>query len=167
MKNPLLDRNLGFLLGDVSRLMRREFDRRIKDLGLNRSQWFILAQLYRQDGVTQTELADQIEMDKAPVGRALDRLEESDWITRKPDSQDRRVNRIFVTEKINSYVKDMRGEANRLYKDACRGLSKEDVERFIDVLVVVKTNLDTERRQTKRDTVRADTRKDLQSVGSK
>ena len=168
MNNPLLDRNLGFLLSDVSRLMRLEFDRRIKELGLNRSQWFILAQLYREDGVTQTELADNIEMEKAPVGRALDRLEENGWVIRQPDAYDRRVNRIYITEKINAYVKELRGEANRLYRDASKGLSKEDVDLLIDFLVVLKSNLGVEKRETKLNAGKTSAaRKEPQAVGIK
>ena len=53
-----LSRNFGFLMHDVARLMRTAFDRRVKALGLTRSQWWVLNHLCRNDGVTQAELAD-------------------------------------------------------------------------------------------------------------
>ena len=56
-----LSRNFGFILNDVARLMRTAFDRRVKALGLTRSQWWVLNHLFRNDGVTQSELADILE----------------------------------------------------------------------------------------------------------
>ena len=44
MQTSDLDRNIGFIISDLARLMKIGFDRRIKGLGLTRSQWFLLAQ---------------------------------------------------------------------------------------------------------------------------
>ena len=52
MEREDLDRNFGFLLHDVARLMRTLFDRRGRDLGLTRSQWWVLTMLYAKEGVT-------------------------------------------------------------------------------------------------------------------
>ena len=65
MKREDLEWNLGYLLDDAARLMRRAFDARIRHLGLTRAQWFVLAQLYREDGYTQTNLAKLADMDRA------------------------------------------------------------------------------------------------------
>ena len=54
---PNLDRSLGFLFADISRLTRKEFDRRVRDLGLTRAQWLFLYYLARQPGCTQREMA--------------------------------------------------------------------------------------------------------------
>ena len=75
MEREDLDRNFGFLLHDVARLMRTLFDRRGRDLGLTRSQWWVLTMLYAKEGVTQSELADLMELEKPTLGRLLDRLE--------------------------------------------------------------------------------------------
>ena len=69
-----LSRNFGFLLTDVARLMRTIYDRRVKSLGLTRSQWWVLNNLFRNQGVTQSELADLLEIEKPTLGRLLDRL---------------------------------------------------------------------------------------------
>jgi len=53
-----LTRSLGFLLADVSRLIRKRFDARAKTLGLTRAQWRVLGQLRRREGIKQTDLAD-------------------------------------------------------------------------------------------------------------
>ena len=53
-----LSRNFGFILHDVARLLRTTFDRRVRELGLTRSQWWVLNHLFRNNGVTQSELAE-------------------------------------------------------------------------------------------------------------
>ena len=62
MEREDLDRNFGFLLHDVARLMRTLFDRRGRDLGLTRSQWWVLTMLYAKEGVTQSDLAYLMEL---------------------------------------------------------------------------------------------------------
>ncbi|HPE31662.1 MAG TPA: MarR family transcriptional regulator, partial [Parvularculaceae bacterium] len=79
-----IEHNPGYLINDVARLLRREFDRRVKHIGLTRAQWFVLAHLYRNDGRTQRALADELDMEPAPLGRLIDRLEESGWVRRAP-----------------------------------------------------------------------------------
>ena len=53
-----LTRSLGFLLADCSRLMRKRFDARARELGLTRAQWRVLGQLRRREGINQTALAE-------------------------------------------------------------------------------------------------------------
>lgn len=136
-----LSRNFGFILNDVARLLRTAFDRRVKSLGLTRSQWWVLNHLFRNDGTTQSELADILEIEKATLGRLLDRLEQKGWIQRQADAGDRRVKRVYLTEEVEPALKAMRAAAAELRRDALVGLSAEDQTRFVDALLAVKTNL--------------------------
>src|SRR5215470_5370398 len=113
-----LSRNFGFILNDVARLLRTEFDRRVKSLGLTRSQWWELNHLFRNDGVTQSELAEILEVEKATLGRLLDRLEHKGWVRRETDAADRRVRRVFLTEEVEPALKGMRAAAAELRRDA-------------------------------------------------
>src|SRR6201993_5559851 len=83
---------LGFLIHDVSRLRRSAFDRVLKPLNVTRSQWWVLAYLSREDGVTQSQLAEELDLGKVAVGGLIDRLEKSGLVRRDPDPLDRRVN---------------------------------------------------------------------------
>ena len=136
-----LSRNFGFILNDVARLLRTAFDRRVKSLGLTRSQWWVLNHLFRNDGVTQSELADILEVEKATLGRLLDRLEAKGWVRRESHAGDRRAKRVFLTEEIEPALKTMRAAAADLRRDALVGLSVEDQTRFVDVLLAIKANL--------------------------
>ncbi|NIO42080.1 MAG: MarR family transcriptional regulator [Burkholderiales bacterium] len=141
MEREDLSRNFGFLLHDVARLMRNTYDRRMKALGLTRSQWWVLTHLYRKDGVTQSELADILEIEKPTLGRLLDRLESKGWIRRGDHAEDRRAKLVFLTEEIGPAMKAMRSAAAELRRDALAGLSDDDQRQFVDILLAVKANL--------------------------
>jgi DNA-binding MarR family transcriptional regulator len=136
-----LSRNFGFILHDVARLLRTTFDRRVKAVGLTRSQWWVLNHLFRNDGAMQSELADVLEVEKATLGRLLDRLEHKGWIRRESDPGDRRVRRVLLTEEVQPAIKAMRAAAAELRRDALAGLSIEEQERFVDTLLAIKANL--------------------------
>jgi len=136
-----LDRNFGFILHDVARLLRTTYDRRVRELGLTRSQWWVLTHLFRKDGITQSELADILELEKPSLGRLLDRLEAKGWVRRAEDARDRRAKRIHLTEAAQTPMKVMREIAAGVREDALSGLSAAEQDRFVDVLLTIKSNL--------------------------
>lgn len=136
-----LQRNFGFILHDVARLLRITYDRRVKDLGLTRSQWWVLTHLYRNDGITQSELAEILELEKPSLGRLLDRLEAKGWVRRAADPRDRRAKRVFLTDQVDAPMQVMREIAAGVREDALSGLSADDRDHFVDTLLTIKTNL--------------------------
>jgi DNA-binding MarR family transcriptional regulator len=136
-----LSRNFGFLLTDVARLMRTIYDRRVKSLGLTRSQWWVLNHLFRGDGVTQTELADTLEIEKPTLGRLLDRLEAKGWVRRVADARDGRVWRVYLTAEVEPAMRTLRSVASELRRDALAGLSEPEREHFVDTLLAIRSNL--------------------------
>ena len=141
MERENLDRNFGFILNDVSRLMRTNFDRRAKTIGLTRSQWWVLTHLYRRDGLVQAELAEILEIERATLGRLLDRLEAKGWLRREPDSTDRRVKRVYLTDEVKPAMKSLRRIAGDLRQQALEGLDENEREHLVDILIHMKTNL--------------------------
>ncbi len=141
MLKESLDRNFGLILHDVAHLLRTTFDRRVRHMDLTRAQWWLLTHLYREDGLTQTELADLMEIEKPSLGRLLDRLEAKNWIRRDPDPEDRRVNRVYLTRDVEPMIADMRQQAATLRADALAGLSEKERQRFVDTLLLIKGNL--------------------------
>lgn len=136
-----LDRSLGFLLHDVSRLLRIEYNRRVRHLGLTRSQWRVIAHLSRNEGATQTELADILEIESATLARLLDRLEASGWLERRPAPNDRRANHLYLTDKPTAIIDEMFAISAGLQKDTLAGLAAVERERLIDTLLGIKRNL--------------------------
>jgi len=136
-----LSRNFGFLVNDVARLMRTAYDRRVRSLGLTRSQWWVVTHLFRANGVTQSELAEMLEIEKPTLGRLLDRLEAKGWVRREHDARDRRAWRVHLTEAVEPAMQTMREIAAELRRDALTGLSAAERERFVDTLLAIKSNL--------------------------
>jgi DNA-binding MarR family transcriptional regulator len=136
-----LERNFGFLVNDVARLLRTAYDRRVGSLGLTRSQWWVLTHLYRNEGVTQTELADVLELERPSLGRLLDRLEANGWVTRRQCPADRRAKRVYLTAEVRPAMRRMRSIAAQLREDALIGLDDVSREQLIDTLLCIKANL--------------------------
>ncbi len=136
-----LERNFGFILHDVARLLRTTYDRRVRDLGLTRSQWWVLTHLFRKDGITQSELAEILELEKPSLGRLLDRLEAKGWVRRAADARDRRAKRVYLTDAAQAPMRVMREIAAGVREDALSGMSAADRESFVDTLLAVKSNL--------------------------
>ena len=135
------ERYLGFLISDAARLQRTVFDRRMRRLGLTRSQWLVLRRLHRKPGASQSELAELLEVEKATAGRLIDRLEDNGWVERRPDADDRRINRIYMTqeaEKINLKIGPV---AEAMVEESLQGLSAKDRERLTDLMIHVKRRL--------------------------
>lgn len=135
------ERYFGWLVADVSRLMRTIFDRRVKTLGLTRPQWLALVRVKRRPGASQSELADMMEIEKAPAGRIFDRMVEKGWIERRPDPADRRINRIYLTELGERVHAAIWPISESTVADALSDLSGPDKDRLALLLSRVKTRL--------------------------
>lgn len=136
-----LSRNFGYLVNDVARLMRTVYDRRVRGLGLTRSQWWVLNHIFRHPGVTQSELAAILEIERATLGRLLDRLQAKGWVRRAHDAHDRRAWRVHLTAAAEPAMRKLRKQAFGLRRDALAGLSARQREEFVDALLTIKANL--------------------------
>jgi MarR family transcriptional regulator, transcriptional regulator for hemolysin len=141
MQEPRPDRNLGFLVHDVARLMRVAYDRRARSLGLTRSQWWVLNHLYFNEGITQSALADLLDVEKPTLGRLLDRLEVKGWIARQADQHDRRAKRVYLTGEVQAVMRSLRGIAAGLRNDALEGMEASAQRQLFDSLLLIKANL--------------------------
>lgn len=137
------ERHIGFLISDVARLMRTAFDRRVRGLGLTRSQWLVINRLYRRPGATQSELAEMLEVEKATAGRMVDRMEKKGWVVRRPDAADRRVNRLHLTADADLIQVQLAQIADRTVDDALALLSEVEREKFSEWMRQVKRQLQT------------------------
>ncbi len=135
------DTNIGFLLHDVARLMRTIYDRRMAPLGLTRSQWWVLNHLYFHQGISQSELAAILEIEKASLGRLLDRMETKGWIRRRQSQQDKRTRHIYLTRKFQPTLQVMRDLAAVTRDEAMRSLSLAERDVLRDMLKRMRDDL--------------------------
>ena len=139
--DPFLTRALGFLLADVSRLMRRRFDARAREIGLTRAQWRVLTQLRRREGINQTDLAEIMEIEPISLGRHIDRLVEKDFVERRADPRDRRAWRLYLKPEVQPVLDRLRAISNVNRKEVLQGIPAEESEALIDTLLKIKGNL--------------------------
>ncbi len=133
--------SFGFLLSDVTRLLRKQFDRRAVGFGLTRAQWRALKWLSSGEGLYQSELAEQLEMEPIAVGRVIDRLQSSGFVERQPDPADRRRWRLCLTDQAHAVLDDMQTISLGLRRDAMKGISAAEIETTAAVLERIKSNL--------------------------
>src|SRR3981189_2752843 len=105
MPRGSVDMNFLFTLGELQRLVRAYADRQAARYGITRAQWAVLAKVERNEGLKQSELAEQMEMQPITLTRLIDKLCDNDWIERRGDDTDRRVNRLYLQKE----ARPMRG----------------------------------------------------------
>lgn len=133
--------HVGYLIGDVSRMLRTVYDRRVEPLGLTRAQWRVLARISRIEGCTQTELAAELEIEKPTLGKLIERLEEKEWVTRRPDENDARTKRVFLTKRAGPVLNEMFSLADEVLDAAIAGLGRKEADQLNAALLQVKSNL--------------------------
>ena len=121
--------------------MRSTFDRRVRRLGLTRSQWLVLSRLHRHPGINQSELADMLEVERATAGRMIDRMERRGWLVRRPDPSDRRINRLYLTAEAEAVEAEMGRIAEQLLDDAMATLAEDEREGLTELMERVKVQL--------------------------
>lgn len=135
------DKGFGFLLTDSARLLSKLVDRRLQPFGLTRAQWAVLAILNRHDGLSQSELADELEIEKSTVGRLIDHVEANGWIERRPMPSDRRLWLVHLTDRAKSLIETVMAVILATRAEMLRGLSSEQQQHLSHGLVFLKANL--------------------------
>ena len=135
-----MDRNLGFVISDLQRLITTAMDKELKALGLTRSQLRVVLHLSRHDGLTQVRIAEDLEMGKVAIGGLLDRLQSKALIERKPHPSDRRATLIYLTDKAAALYEPILISGKYVMGQMLRGLSLTQQEQLIDLLLLVKQN---------------------------
>jgi DNA-binding MarR family transcriptional regulator len=138
-----LDDNLrfGFLIHDLSRLRRILIDRALKPLGITRSQWWVLAFLSRRDGMTQTALADDLDLTKVAIGGLVDRMETGGFVERRSDKRDARARRVFLTSEGKALVATIRENVDVVETEILATVTESELNEAARVLLKVKTQV--------------------------
>lgn len=136
------DRSLGVKIMRVSRLLRRRFDRRARDMGLSRAQWQTIACVRRSPGATQRRIAELLEIGEVAVGRSIDRLVDAGWLERKADPGDRRVYRIYLTRAIEPVLDELARMSDEEDAVAFQGFGEAERALFADMLDRMARNIE-------------------------
>ena len=143
-----MDTNIGYLLSDSGRLLRRTFDERVRSLGLTAVQARLLLSMVKFPDNNQAFYADRIEVEPITLTRIVDRLEEAGWVERVADPGDRRARMLHLTAKSREIVEPLRVIVEGVVADLVEGLSQRERELLAELLERVSANLSSDRTET-------------------
>ena len=141
MPSSSVDMNFLFTLAELQRLMRAFADRQAARYGITRAQWAVLAKVERFEGLKQSDLADQMEMRPITLTRLVDRLCDSDWIERRGDDTDRRINRLYLRRTGRALLGKLGELRSELTATAFEGINSADAHRLLAQLEAIKENV--------------------------
>jgi len=136
-----LNREFAFSINDVARMLRTYADFKAAQFGITRAQWVVLVRLDRFEGLKQSELADMLDLQPITLTRLLDRLCRSGLIERRPDPNDRRANRLYLTASARPLLERLGDLGDELMATALVGVEREGIELMVAQLATVKENL--------------------------
>lgn len=141
MNHGSVDMNFLFTLGEVQRLMRAYADKEAARYGITRAQWAVLAKVERHEGLKQTELAEQLEMQPITLTRLIDKLCDNGWIERRGDHTDRRVNRLYLKKSARPLLGKLSGLRSEITTTALDGIHPADAHQMLAQLEAIRENV--------------------------
>lgn len=135
------DTSLTLKISVIARMLRKRFDSRARGIGLTRAQWRTIAAVHRAQGATQRRIADLLEVGDVTAGRLIDRLNDTGWIERRPDPDDRRAYRLYLSEAATPMLEQLTALGADEQRLAFEGLSDADLDRLRDILDRIAVNL--------------------------
>src|SRR5581483_531913 len=116
-----------FTLNDVARMLRTYADQKAAQFGISRAQWSVLFRLDRSEGLKQSELAEILDLQPISLTRLLDRLAENGLIERKPDPNDRRANRLYLTPAARPLLDQLMQLGADMMETVLKGIDRKSV----------------------------------------
>src|SRR4029079_9522493 len=136
-----LRRQLIAQLVESSRLLRNYIDNRAKSRGTTRAQWIVLFRLRQQEGLSQVDLAEVLELQPISLVRLLDRLVEHGLLERRSDPKDRHANRLFLTASGRQLVDDLDSLRDAIATDVLQEIPTSAIETSLTTLRDIKERI--------------------------
>ena len=132
---------LGRWISILDRLMKMYYDRGLTDFEIGWGQQFYVEYLYDLPGASAQEMAQCIRVDKATLTKVIKKLLALDYIKVTADEKDKRVKRLYLTEKALPAARRIKEIHNSFYQTVCTGLSPETVHLTEDTLAQMVENV--------------------------
>jgi MarR family transcriptional regulator, transcriptional regulator for hemolysin len=140
-RTPTLRQEVLFQLSDVARAMRTFVDQCARGHGMTRAQWVVLLRLDRQEGMTQAEMAESMEIQPISLVRLIDRLCEQKLVERRPHERDRRANRLYLTDKGRGTLDRLVPLGREISGDVLASFSDREAGKLLQTLLRIKANI--------------------------
>ena len=135
------NREILFTISDVGRLLRTYADQKARLHGMTRAQWAVLLRLERREGLKQSDLADDLDIQPITLTRLVDRLCDSGLIERRPDPTDRRAKRLYLTPAARPLLDRIATQVEELAETVLAGVDPAAVGVMLKQLGLARDNL--------------------------
>ena len=140
-RNLVVRREILFQLTDVARAMRTYIDQCARQHGMTRAQWGALMRLERQEGMTQAEMAESLEIQPISLVRLIDRLCDNKLVERRPHPSDRRANRLYLTPKGRATLARLVPLGREISSDVLASFNETEAGELLEKLLRIKSNI--------------------------
>jgi MarR family transcriptional regulator for hemolysin len=135
------NREILFVISDVGRLLRTYADHKARQFGMTRAQWAVLLRLQRHEGLKQSDLAESLDIQPITLTRLVDRLCDSGLIERRPDPNDRRAKRLYLTAAARPLLDHIETQVEELGDIVLAGIDRNAGGELLTELERARENL--------------------------
>lgn len=139
-------REIGMIARALDSIANMEF----KEYDLTRGQYLYLVRIYENPGIIQEKLAEMIKVDRTTVARAIKKLETNGFIEKQSDKENKKIKKLFPTEKGKELAPYIIKENNYSNEVALQGLSQEEVATLASLLEKARKNVEIDWEQVKK-----------------
>ncbi|MDY6915272.1 MAG: MarR family transcriptional regulator [Candidatus Cloacimonadota bacterium] len=136
-----MKKNLGKYFAFLGRKTHQELDRILKPIGVNASTYRVLSKAYREPGITQNEIAEFFNIDKANITRAVNKLLVQKLLICKTDKEDKRKHRLYLTENGKEITMKMENYMNKWQNLVLKDFSKAEKRQLYILMDKIVNNL--------------------------
>ncbi|MCA1293214.1 MarR family winged helix-turn-helix transcriptional regulator [Paenibacillus sp. alder61] len=144
-------REIGMIARALDSISNIEF----KEFDLTKGQYLYLVRICENPGIIQEKLAEMIKVDRTTAARAIKKLEMSGFIEKKDDQQNKKINRLFPTERGANVYPNIKRENEYSNSVALEGFSEGEIETLVHLLQRVRRNVEKDWEYVKKGNKRA------------
>ncbi|MGP4003258.1 MarR family winged helix-turn-helix transcriptional regulator [Streptomyces sp. 8N706] len=142
-KHLVREESLGYQVNHLARLLERALRVRIEEYGVVPGQFAPLLALYEQDGLTQRELCDRVQIEQPTMANTLRRMERDGLVRRVPDPRDGRQARVMLTERAREIQNSLIDVAHDVNHRAIQGLDASELAVLMRAITLVIKNVES------------------------
>lgn len=131
-------REIGMIARALDSISNIEF----KEYDLTKGQYLYLVRICENPGIIQEKVAEMIKVDRTTASRAIKKLEINGFIEKKDDEQNKKIKKLFPTEKGNNVYPFIKRENDYSNSVALEGFSESEIEIIFNLIQRVRKNVE-------------------------
>ncbi|KOF08850.1 MarR family transcriptional regulator [Planococcus glaciei] len=133
-------REIGMIARALDSISNIEF----KEFDLTKGQYLYLVRICENPGIIQEQLIDLIKVDRSTATRAIQKMEANGFIEKKDDPRNKKIKKLFPTDKGNAVYPFIKRENDHSNKVALDGFSELEEEMAFELLQRIRKNIETD-----------------------